>query len=51
VALTAVLNKAVNPIDEIKITTHGDLFSITEDGPVKIARVTAEQWFPGQLPG
>jgi hypothetical protein len=50
VALTAVLNKAVNPIDEIKVTTHGDLFSITEDGPVKIARVTAEQWFPGQLP-
>jgi hypothetical protein len=50
-ALTAVLTKAVNPIDEIKVTTHGDLFSITEDGPVKIARVTAEQWFPGQLPG
>jgi len=48
--LLAVLNKAVNELDEIKITTHGDLFSITEDGIVKIARVEAKDWFPGQLP-
>jgi hypothetical protein len=49
--LLAVLRKAVNELDEIKITTHGDLFSITEEGIVKIARVAAEDWFPGQLPG
>jgi hypothetical protein len=49
--LIAVLMKAVNELDEIKITTHGDLYSITEDGIVKIARVQAKDWFPGQLPG
>lgn len=48
--LTAVLRKAVNPLDELKITTHGDLYSLTEQGPVKIARVSASEWFPGQLP-
>ena len=48
--LTAVLRKAVNPLDELKITTHGDLYSLTDQGPVKIARVTAAEWFPGQLP-
>ena len=49
--LTAVLRKAVNPLDEVKITTHGDLYSITESGPKKIARVVASDWFPGHLPG
>jgi hypothetical protein len=49
--LTSVLRKAVNPLDEIKITTHGDLYSITESGPKKIARVVASDWFPGHLPG
>lgn len=48
--LTAVLRKAVNPLDELKITTHGDLYSLTEDGPVKVARVSKIEWFPGQLP-
>lgn len=48
--LTAVLRKAVNPLDEMKITTHGDLYSLTEQGPVKIARVSSVEWFPGQLP-
>lgn len=48
--LTAVLRKAVNPLDELKITTHGDLYSLTENGPVKIARVAADEWFPSQLP-
>lgn len=48
--LTAVLRKAVNPLDELKITTHGDLYSLTEHGPVKIARVAAAEWFPEQLP-
>jgi hypothetical protein len=50
-ALTAVLRKAVDPLDELKITTHGDLFSLTEHGPVKVVRVQASDWFPGQLPG
>lgn len=44
--LRAVIGKAVNPLDELKITTHGDLFSYTEDGPVKIIRVPSKLWFP-----
>ncbi|BDU10320.1 hypothetical protein AINA4_02410 [Aurantimicrobium sp. INA4] len=47
--LTAVLKKAVNPLDELKITTHGDLYSLTEQGPVKIARVSSTEWFPNHL--
>lgn len=47
--LRAVIKAAVNPLDEIKITTHGDLFSYTDNGPVKILRVEPELWFPGQL--
>lgn len=47
--LRAVIKAAVDPLDEIKITTHGDLFSYTDDGPVKILRVEPELWFPGQL--
>ena len=47
--LRAVIRKAVNPLDEVKITTHGDLFSYTDNGPVKIMRVPKELWFPGEL--
>lgn len=47
--LRAVIRKAVNPLDEVKITTHGDLFSYTDNGPVKILRVEPQLWFPGQL--
>lgn len=47
--LRAVINAAVDPLDEIKITTHGDLFSYTDRGPVKILRVEPKLWFPGQL--
>lgn len=47
--LRAVIKAAVDPLDEIKITTHGDLFSYTDNGPVKILRVEPELWFPGQL--
>ena len=47
--LRAVIKAAVNPLDEIKITTHGDLFSYTDNGPVKILRVEPEMWFPGHL--
>lgn len=47
--LRAVIRKAVNPLDEVKITTHGDLFSYTDNGPVKIMRVPKELWFPGVL--
>lgn len=48
--LRAVIANAVNPLDELKITTHGDLFAYTEDGPVKILRVPSELWFPGLIP-
>lgn len=43
--LRAVIAAAVNPYDELKITTHGDLFAYTDDGPVKVVRVPAELWF------
>lgn len=48
--LTAVLQNAVNPLDELKITTHGDLYSLTEDGPRKVARVLSNDWFANHLP-
>jgi len=48
--LIAVLTKAAQEFDEIKVTTHGDLFSVTDEGILKIARVEAKDWFPGQLP-
>lgn len=48
--LRAVIAAAVDPLDELKITTHGDLFSYSEHGPVKIARVPAALWFEKSLP-
>ena len=48
-ALTAVLRKAVDPLDELKITTHGDLYSLTDHGPIKILRVSSKEWFGNHL--
>ncbi len=41
--------EALNLTDELRITTHGDIVRVCDEGIVKIQTTTSDTWFPGNL--